>query len=77
MPKDCSKADITPIFKKSKKEDSGNYRPVSLALIPGKVMEHLILETISRHTKEKKVIWSSKRGFTDRQVMLDQLDKLL
>ncbi|KAK4811345.1 hypothetical protein QYF61_027574 [Mycteria americana] len=45
-----------PLFKKSKKEDPGNYRPVSLTLIPGKVMEQLILDTISRHVKEKKVI---------------------
>ncbi|KFW05647.1 RNA-directed DNA polymerase from mobile element jockey, partial [Fulmarus glacialis] len=56
VPKDWRKANVTFIFKKGKKEDPGNYRPVSLTWIPGKVMEQLILETISRHIKEKKII---------------------
>ncbi|KGL84293.1 RNA-directed DNA polymerase from mobile element jockey, partial [Tinamus guttatus] len=50
------KASVTPVFKKGKKEDPGNYRPISLTSVPGKVMEQLILETISRYVKEKKVI---------------------
>ncbi|KAK4818194.1 hypothetical protein QYF61_008578 [Mycteria americana] len=60
---DWRKAKVTPIFKKGKKEDPGNYRPVSLTSIPGQVMEYLISETISRHMKDKKVIESSKHGF--------------
>ena len=46
MPKDWRKANVTPIFKKGKEDDPGNYRLVSLTSIPGKVMEQLILETI-------------------------------
>ena len=52
VPKACRKANVTPIFKKGKKEDPGNYRLVSLTLIPGKV----ILKTISRHIKNEKII---------------------
>lgn len=37
------------IFKRNKKEDSENYRLVSLTLIPGKIIEQLILESISKH----------------------------
>lgn len=33
------KINITPIFKKSKKEIPGNYELVSLTWIPGKVIE--------------------------------------
>ena len=42
VPKDWRKANVTPAFKKGKKEDAGNYRPVSLTSIPGKVMVKVI-----------------------------------
>ena len=42
VPEDWRKASITPIFKKGKKEDPGNYRPVSLTSILGKLTEQLI-----------------------------------
>ena len=32
-------ADVTPIYKEGHKEDPGNYRFVSLTLVPEKVME--------------------------------------
>jgi len=64
VPEDSRKANVIPIFKKGKKENPGNYRPVSLTSIPGKVMEQLILEVINKEVEEKKVIRSSQHGFT-------------
>ncbi|PKU46357.1 rna-directed dna polymerase from mobile element jockey- hypothetical protein [Limosa lapponica baueri] len=63
VPEDWRKAKVIPVFKKGKKEDRGNYRPVSLTSIPGKVMERLILGAISEHVEEKKAIRSSQHGF--------------
>ena len=39
VPEDWRKANVTPIYKKGSREDPGNYRPISLTSIPGKVME--------------------------------------
>lgn len=55
MPGGWRKASFTAIFKKGKEEFPGNYRLVSYAWIPGKVMEQLTLESISRRVKGKKV----------------------
>ncbi|KFP32754.1 RNA-directed DNA polymerase from mobile element jockey, partial [Colius striatus] len=56
VPEDWRKANVTPVFKKSRKDDPGNYRQVSLTSIPGKVMVQLILDVITEHMKEKWVI---------------------
>ena len=48
----------------ARRSQPGNYKLVSLPLIPGKVMEQLILETISKHMKDKKLLRSSQHGFT-------------
>jgi len=73
VPEDWRKASVTPIFKKGKKEDPGNYRPVSLTSIPGKMMEQLILEVIIKQVEEKKVIRSSQHGFTKAKSCLTSL----
>ncbi|KFP25921.1 RNA-directed DNA polymerase from mobile element jockey, partial [Colius striatus] len=56
VPEDWRKANVMPVFKKGRKDDPGNYRPVSLTSIPGKVMEQLILNVITEHMKDKMVI---------------------
>jgi len=73
VPKDWSKANVTPVFKKGKEEDPGNYRPVSLTSIPGKIMEQLILDVIIKQVEEKKFIRSSQHVFTKGKSCLTNL----
>ncbi|GAB0180679.1 mitochondrial enolase superfamily member 1 [Grus japonensis] len=63
VPVDWKLANVMSIHKKSQKEDPGKYRPVSLTLVPAKVMEQIILSAIMWHIKDNQVIRPSQHGF--------------
>ena len=66
-------ANMTPIYKKGCREDPGNYRPVSLTSVPGKVMELIVLREIAWHVQDNQGI---RPGVHEGQVLLDQPDLL-
>ena len=64
---------VTPLYKKGQKEDLGNYRPGSLTSVPGKVMEQIILNTITQHMRDTQGIRLSQHGFMKGRSCLTNL----
>ena len=68
---------VMPIYKKGQEEDQGNYRPVSLTSVPGKVMEQIILSVITWHIQDNQVIRPSHHGFMKGRSCLTNLISFL
>ncbi|KAK4810867.1 hypothetical protein QYF61_008839 [Mycteria americana] len=73
VPADWKLANVTPIYKKGMREYPGNYRPVSLTSVPGKIMEEIILGAIERHLKDNAIIRHSQHEFTKGKSCLTNL----
>ncbi|GAB0183480.1 mitochondrial enolase superfamily member 1 [Grus japonensis] len=54
VPVDRRLANVTLIHKKVQKEDLGNYRPVILTLVLGKVVELIILSDFTEHVQDNQ-----------------------
>ena len=70
---DWKLANVTPIYKNGQKDDPGNYRPVSLTSVLGKLMEQLILSTITQHMWDNQMIRPSQQGFMKGRCCLTNL----
>ncbi|KAK4830406.1 hypothetical protein QYF61_010937 [Mycteria americana] len=73
VPDDWRLASVTPIYKKGWKEDPGNYRPVCLTSVSGKVMERFILSVLNRHVQANQGIRPSQHGFMKGRSCLTNL----
>lgn len=59
VPVNWKLANVISDFKKGRKEDPTNYRPVSLTLGPGKIIEKIILGVIEKCLKDNALITQS------------------
>jgi len=73
VPDDWRIANVTPMYKKGRKEDPGNYRPVRLTLVPGKIMERFISSALTGHVKDNQGIRPSQHGFMKGRSCLTNL----
>ncbi|KFP94151.1 hypothetical protein N329_12582, partial [Haliaeetus albicilla] len=51
VPEDWRLANVMPIYKKGRRENPGNCRPVNLTSVPAKIMEWFILSALTRHVQ--------------------------
>ena len=63
LPKDSATAKIFPIFKKGKKDDPSNYRPISILTCFSKIMEKIIYKRLMFFLNEHKLIQKNQFGF--------------
>ena len=73
LPQGWKDGNVTPIFKKGKKHQPGNYRPVSLTSIPCRVMEKLVRNEIMEHLINNNLLSKFQHGFIKARSCTTQL----
>ena len=63
LPSIWKKANVVPIFKKGKKNMSGNYRPVSLTSVTCKILEGLVRQKLVEHLTDNNLVTDYQHGF--------------
>ena len=66
--------------KKGSKLECGNYRPISLLIIPGKLLESIVCKRIDNHLNDNNLIgngqWGFRKGRPTEQLMLSMTEKM-
>ena len=73
LPEDWKVGQVVPIFKKGKKDDASNYRPVSLTSVICKVMESIIRDQLLEHLLASGQLSDAQHGFVPRRSCVTQL----
>ena len=68
---------MSPIFKKGDKADPSNYRPISLTCVLFKVLEHIVVSSLSKHFTELNILYELQHGFRERRSYETQLIMLI
>lgn len=73
VPTDWKRANVIPLHKKGSIHSPGNFRPISLTSVVGKVMESIIAFEMVDYGLKNELITSSQFGFLPRQSCEHQL----
>ena len=73
FPSEWKKGNIVPIHKKGDKQILKSYRPVSLLLISGKILERLMFNGMFKFFTENELISSNQSGFKPGDSCVNQL----
>ena len=67
------KAIITAIYKKKKRSDRGNYRPISITAVISKIIESIVRDAIVAHMMKHNLFADQQHGFVPRRDCITQL----
>lgn len=75
VPHRWKQANVSAVFKKGKKSDPSNYRPISLTCVASKILEHIIHSFIMKHLNNHNILSDCQHGFrakrsTEMQLIL-------
>ena len=67
------KENVCGIFKKGKKSDPANYRPISLTCVASKILEHIVHSQVMKHLEQYNVLTDLQHGFRAKRSTETQL----
>ena len=67
LPKVWKEGTITPLFKKGKRSDPSNYRPISLTCIVVKVFETILRDHLLHHLIQNELLSNVQHGFVPKR----------
>ena len=73
IPSKWKRAEVKPIFKKGKKTEPGNYRPVSLTSVVCKIFESFVRDALCSHLINNDLLSSDQFGFCKGRSCVTQL----
>ena len=73
VPTNWKEANVTPIFKKGRKDAASNYRPVSLTSQVSKIFEKILRMAIVAHLTDQNLILETQHGFMPGKSCLTNL----
>ena len=63
FPNACKVAKLKPIFKKGKKVEPSNYRPISLLPLISKIIEKVVHDQTNEFLSANKILYEYQSGF--------------
>src|SRR4051812_5716572 len=77
LPTDWTRGIIFPIYKDGEKQDTSNYRGITLLSIVGKVYAQVINERLMKWCERNKILVEEQGGFRPQRGCPDQLFSLV
>ena len=63
VPRRWKEANVCAVFKKGRKSDPANYRPISLTCVVSKILKHIVHSFIMKHLNHNNILTDCQHGF--------------